>query len=403
MRLSLRASALIAAAVGVTAGCTAGAPSHALHPGAAPSGSATYVQATQERTRQAHAYARWLAGTVARIAGEQPLAHPPARLSKPGEVIGVGDLIVERRYWSAPGTPLAVYDALKNAPSRYRLTGYGAPGAGSDPADFAFLTYAEIPAPPYIEDSEVYVEIERISATRSAIASFAEVDTHPVRTATEAIDESGVSTSSGTYTWPRLDALAHLGHVTGYVTATLDANQRQSLIRDFDQSPVANSPSTCFGGIQISGDVLTVRLRSGGHSWKLVYPGTSCVDVAVWRDGVSLPAIGPTGAFRRLLEVLEHSPGTVVGHLIAVGGPAGVPPTPEPGVVTLSAHGHVVAVVHPRSSGAFALDAQPGRYDVSGSSPAFMIDGRRGQCTATHVVTVVATRSVRVDVLCQRR
>lgn len=400
MAISLRRSALVvAAAVAGIAGCSGGsaAADHRSSPAVtATNASPAYAAQAQARTRLATAFARRIAAVVPpHLVGEKTLATAPARLAEPDEVIGADDLITEARYWIVSGPPLRVYRALKHSPSRYRLTGWGAPGAGSNPPHRAFLSYDSVPAPAYIQDDEVHVEIARHGTGRSVIASFAEVDTHPVRMAVETIAAAG---SSGGYTWPRIDA----GKVVGHVSATLAPARVRALVRWFDGSPVANSPDACFGALRLAGDVLTVRISSGGHAWKLAYPGTSCGDISVSRDGHPLDAIRPSATLRHRLEVLAHDDGTVVGRLLEVGG-VSVSSSPEPGKVAVTAHGHSVATVHPGRDGHFAIEVPPGRYTVVGSTPRYLINGGRGRCAAAHMVRVRTGVTVHADVYCVRR
>jgi hypothetical protein len=389
------------AAIAATAGCHGGTTTSAKQSSPAATRTAesvSYAMRERDRTRRAIAFARRAAAEVAQIRGETPLtAEPPAALVKPQEVIGTTNLITEAHYWTAPGSPLRVYRVLKRSPrSPFGVTGYGAPGEGSDPPGSAFVAYNDVPAPAYIQDAEVYVEIDRYAAGRSVIASFAEVDTHPVRMAGEVIAAAG---STGVYTWPRLDA----GKVVGHASVTIGPGRLRTLIRDFDRANISNAPNVCFGVFVPAGDALTLRITSGGHTWKLVYPGTSCGDIAVWRDGTQLAAITPGHLLRHRLGVLEHRDGIVVGRLLEVGGPAGAQPSPASGVVTLRSHGHTVASIHANRAGHFDIDAAAGRYTLTGSTPHYRIDGHRGGCAADHKVPVRSDTKVHADVYCERR
>lgn len=359
--------------------------------------SATYAGQSDERTRMATAFAQKLAGEVPRIPGERPLVgSPPSALATPGEVIGVGDLITAKLYWTAPGSPRQVYRRLKRAKAPFPLTGYGRPGAGSQPDGSGFLSYDSPPTPSYIQDSEIHLEIEGDHHGGTVIASFAEVDTVPIRTTAENITAAG---STGTFTWPRIEN----GKVVGHTTQQLGTAQLQEVVRGFDDSPVSDEPNVCFGALQLAGSALKVEIDSDGHVWKLVYPGTSCGDIAVARDGQAFPAIRPNRQLRHLFQVLAHDNGTVTGRLLEVGGPSAASVSPEPGRVTLTAHGHVVWTARPGQSGRFSVFAQPGRYVLAGTTPHYRIDGKPGRCVAAHDVTITTGKTVHADVYCQRR
>ncbi len=93
--------------------------------------------------------------------------------------------------------------------------------------------------------------------------------------------------------------------------------------------------------------------------------------------------------------------GTLTGHLMSVGGPAGVPSHPmDVGAVTVHGPGgdHTVPV---STSGRYTLTLRPGTYTVTGRSPGFL-DGRGG-CSATAEVTVNRGRTSGADVFCQLR
>lgn len=404
MRVEPRGKArLVLAGFAVTAvtatGCTGG--STAISPPPLPPKSAVsagYAHREHARTRHATAFAHRIAAYVPRVAGERPLANPPQALAKPDETIGVAGLIIESRYWSVPGSPLQVYRAMKRSPAaRYRLTGYGRPRPDSDadPPGSAFLSYADVPAPAYLQVAEVHVEIAPYAAG-SVIASFAEVAARPIRRAIEQITTHG---SSATYTWPHVEHGKVVGQTRGVVAPAL----LPTLIREFDRSPVVASPDACFGAFHVAGDDVTVRITSGGDVLTLVYPGTSCDDIAVRRDGQPLAAIAPNARLHGLLRVLLHADGVVVGRLLEVGGPPGATPSPEPGKVKLRAGGHTVSTVHPGRSGHFTIEAPPGRYTLSGSTAHYRIDGRRGRCVAGHRVRLVSGRTVHANVSCARR
>jgi hypothetical protein len=401
-RLRSQAAVVVAVAVAVAgAGCSGGGSIGSSRRAAPDAGPATGTASTSgqadDRTRLATAFARRIAARVPRLPGQEPLAVAPAGLVHPDEVLGASDLVTQSRYWTVPGTPLQVYQALKRSPSaRYRLTGYGAPGRGSDLPGRAFLSYDGVPAPRFVQGAGVHVEISRYGSRRSAVASFGEVEPHPVRSDLETI---AIPAATGSYRWPRV---IH-GKVVAHVSATLSPRQVHTLITRVDRAPVADSPDACLGGFRLSGDVLTVYLRGGRHEWRLLYPGTSCDDLAVFRDGHPLPALAPTKPLRHQLGVLEHGDGIVTGRLLEGGGPPGAEPTPERGTVRVEAIGRTVATAHSGADGHFAVDAQPGRYTLSATARHYRIDGVRAPCAAEEPVTVSTGVTTHVDVYCQRR
>jgi hypothetical protein len=128
---------------------------------------------------------------------------------------------------------------------------------------------------------------------------------------------------------------------------------------------------------------------------------------------------GPTGAgaagagqteagYTRItgaVAVLGH----LAGRLVREGGPLG-PGGQQPaelplsGTVTFTAAGHRPVTVKAGSSGAFSASLPPGRYRVSGRSPAIMtVDGGRSQelpCSQPASATVIAGRTASMTLAC---
>jgi hypothetical protein len=123
---------------------------------------------------------------------------------------------------------------------------------------------------------------------------------------------------------------------------------------------------------------------------------------------------GPTGAgaagagYTRItgaVPVIGH----LAGRLVREGGPLG-PGGQQPaelplsGTVTFTAAGHRPVTVKAGSSGAFSAALPPGRYRVSGRSPAIMtVDGGRSQelpCSQPASATVIAGRTASMTLAC---
>jgi hypothetical protein len=323
-------------------------------------------------------------------------------LEQPNETIGVGDLVVRARYWTVPGSADHAYRLMKRASARgLRVTGYGLPSRSADNSrNRGFLNFQILDLPSFLQGGELYVEMEPYGAGRTIVAAFAEVYAHPVRSAEEHIPLSG---ATATAKWPKLDGDSITGKVTSYGSHGLSQHELKVLIDGFNRSPVADATGICMGGVRAVGDVLTVTVESDGHVWRLTYPST-CVGLSVTRDGKDMPGLTPDAKLRRLLEVLAHFPGTVVGTLLEVGGPAGRAATPITGKLTLSVDGHIVSTVETRNrSGHFGLVAQPGRYTLTGTSRHYRVNGRPGTCTARHPVVVRTQQKTHADVYCQLR
>ncbi|HVS69341.1 MAG TPA: hypothetical protein VHE56_12370 [Mycobacteriales bacterium] len=356
-----------------------------------------------DRAAKTAVYAQQLADRAPQVRGETPYTGPvPADLRKPDETIGANELVTRTRYWTAPGTPDRVYRELKRSTAAgLRLTGFGRPSSpAEDVAGRGFVHFDPEDFPSYIAGGELYLEMQAIGHGRTIIAAFAEAFSHPVRIAGEYISAAG---ATGTARWPKfaLNPQRAFGKVVAHPSETLTRQQVASVIDGFNASPVANAPDACIGGLRVSGDELTVDIRSDGHSWVLGYPGTSCYDVSVTRDGVSFPALEPNHALRQVLDFLKHADGTVAGHLLAVGGPSGNGPTPLSGTITLSIGGKAAATVHTRGHGYFLLPAPPGTYTATATSPHYTFNGHPGVCRAEHRVVVATNSRTKADVYCQ--
>ncbi len=91
--------------------------------------------------------------------------------------------------------------------------------------------------------------------------------------------------------------------------------------------------------------------------------------------------------------------GTISGHLLAVGGPAGIPNRPLSGTVSLKGSDNFQVAVGP--DGSYSLSVPQGTYSVSGRSPLYQ--GGQRICRASHPVTVTKGAVVKADVFCQER
>ncbi len=367
--------------------------------------SAAYAAQVRARRQATVGYAQRLAARAPRLAGERPYRDEvPHDLRAPDETIGAADLVIRSDYWTVPGGADHVYRLLKHAtPAGLRLTGYGLPSSAAEGvAGRGFVHFDPDSLPAYIQGGELYIEMQDAGRKRTIIAAFGEAYSHPVRIPTEHILPAGATARAR---WPRfaLDPKASFGKVVAHPSETLTRDQVAAVIDGFNASPVTNAPQVCLGGYRANGDELTVTIRSAGHTWVLGYPGTSCYDISVTRDGVSFPALQPLPALRHVLAVLKHADGNVAGHLYAVGGPDDDAPLPLPGTITLSTNGKAAATVHTRDHGYFLLPAPPGTYTATATSRRYNIDGHPGLCRSEHPVTVSTETTARIDIYCQLR
>ncbi len=93
--------------------------------------------------------------------------------------------------------------------------------------------------------------------------------------------------------------------------------------------------------------------------------------------------------------------GSVLGTLVAVGGPPSVPARPLRGTVTLTptSGGSLPVTLRAGSGGRFRVDVPAGTYTVVAHSPAYV--GGRGTCTTSRPVTVALDAVTAVVVRCQ--
>jgi hypothetical protein len=93
----------------------------------------------------------------------------------------------------------------------------------------------------------------------------------------------------------------------------------------------------------------------------------------------------------------------VSGTFLAVGGPSSAASSTQRGWITLSTDGRTVAHVRVPQDGRYAFGALPGRYQLSGLTPQFNVDGHQAPCEAGHVVAVRAGKTTHANVYCDRR
>jgi hypothetical protein len=337
-----------------------------------------------QRTQLAIAFARQLAASGPHIPGEQVLTDVPNSLRKPGERIGVSNLIIEARYWSAPGTAADVYAKLSDP----RSTDLRQSGAGR-----RALIYFPVPRPSYIDVAELYVEVRPLSNGRTAIAAFAEVAPFLIRRAEETIP---ISRSKVVISRGRRD-----GSAGREGTVTLDPAQSAEFVRAFDRARIP-APAACHGGLGPAFGYTAV-VTSGAQTWKLSYPGGSnCGRIGVSSRGRSLPEVRAESKLRHLLDAdFLGTNGAVSGVLLAVGGPDGTISRNWPGVVQLRRAGRVVATGRADRQGNFEIVAPPGTYTMTGRSPRY--DGGHGVCRAEKPVTIKVDGYAYGNVLCQMR
>jgi hypothetical protein len=99
----------------------------------------------------------------------------------------------------------------------------------------------------------------------------------------------------------------------------------------------------------------------------------------------------------------HSSLGTISGHLLLVGGPSGVGPTPIGGyIVAMRAPNQPLVTAHKQvigADGSFSVQVPPGRYFLSGTSPRF----GNGTCSSDGKLTVTSGHTTVADVLCQMK
>jgi hypothetical protein len=107
------------------------------------------------------------------------------------------------------------------------------------------------------------------------------------------------------------------------------------------------------------------------------------------------------GGATRQQAARPKSNGTIIGRLVAVGGPAPGSPRPLPGQVTAkSSAGHAFTVTVGKS-GRFVLSLPAEVYRLTGRSPMYHINGVEGTCAASQHVNVQAGKTTRgVEVVC---
>ncbi|MHB1431538.1 MAG: carboxypeptidase-like regulatory domain-containing protein [Streptosporangiaceae bacterium] len=95
--------------------------------------------------------------------------------------------------------------------------------------------------------------------------------------------------------------------------------------------------------------------------------------------------------------------GQVIGHLLAVGGPAPGQDRPLPGrvVATTAAGQRVTVTVGP--AGRYTISLPPGTYTLTGYSPHVRSGHGEMRCTAMHPVTVRASHRALRNVICPIR
>lgn len=102
---------------------------------------------------------------------------------------------------------------------------------------------------------------------------------------------------------------------------------------------------------------------------------------------------------------ISSNSGVVVGVFKLVGGPPPGVSIPTGGTVifvkVLGKHSTMVtASFSVGSTGHFTVRIPPGRYEVTGNSPKFIVQGERGLCGSVHPINIKAKERTSVFVQC---
>lgn len=130
---------------------------------------------------------------------------------------------------------------------------------------------------------------------------------------------------------------------------------------------------------------MTKRVGIGIALMTIAVTGCSSSDLAS-QDGPSWASVGRGG-------------GAVRGLLLLVGGPAPGSPTATSGTITIRDSSEYRARVD--GAGRFEVAAEPGTYEVTGTSPEY--GSGKYLCRATRPVVVTSGKTTRVAVYCQMR
>lgn len=93
--------------------------------------------------------------------------------------------------------------------------------------------------------------------------------------------------------------------------------------------------------------------------------------------------------------------GTIVGRMVAIGGPVGASARPLSGKVT--ATGSETRTVDVPSDGRFILRVSPGIYGLTGRSPQYRVDGKSAMCGSLGLVHVEEHQTASADVVCAEK
>jgi hypothetical protein len=109
-------------------------------------------------------------------------------------------------------------------------------------------------------------------------------------------------------------------------------------------------------------------------------------------------------------QVQAPAEGRLAGRMVMEGGPMSPdgqqpPERPISGTVTITAPGHKAVTVKAGSSGRFSVSLPPGRYQLSGRSPAIMTVDANGhsheqRCSQPVSATVTASHTATITLAC---
>jgi len=192
--------------------------------------------------------------------------------------------IVVKRFWTVDSSAADVFHWLRtHRPSGIGADGEGSTGAGSTTA--RFLSYRSTSLPAAVAAGYLYVAVVPTGPSTSAIGAYALTLPQPRRPAAEIVP---LGVSSVLIGW----SLAP-GGTPARKLLTGPAALR--LTRDFNSLRVDTSiPRPCPMIPGQSGNVV-VRFSADGHTWQAEIP--ACPDIAVTRDGSSLPPLAFGSAF----------------------------------------------------------------------------------------------------------
>jgi hypothetical protein len=290
---------LVVAAVAALMVTSTGAGSAVTRSGGASAANDQYADNDTAAQRHAEtvAYAKQILAQRPVLDGEAPFTGTvPKKFEQPNEFPGASNRLGRTYYATVAQSPHRVFKEYSAATVvDSRLGGYGDVGAGDDGSRYAWVRFDRDVLPRTMVDGELIIEIQGYAHKPTLLSEFVWVVPHPAWRPAERIPATHPKVRITRTKFSRDHKVRSRRRIVLHPKAAV------AVTTAFDNSWIA-APWTCVGGIFTPTVTYQVRVRSGGHRWRIQTPGFCGVSGVTRGSGHALPGVNVSKAFTKLVR-----------------------------------------------------------------------------------------------------